>query len=353
MALKLSNLFNIEYESDDYSLIRRINLINFFFIVEILIFSIFTFVNFFKLHKYGIAIFDMVAAIVFIAAFLDLRLNGSFNRSKWITTLTLASFMILFAQVNQNDSFGLIWTIIVPVVIISLHGHKEGLKLSFLYALVLLSFAFAGVGDWQHGEWNYVSFTRLLFALAILVFISYVGERSIDRFQKSLHELSITDYLTKLYNRRKIDEILLAEIKNAQRYQTPLSIIILDVDHFKEINDQYGHLIGDHILIQLSELLKAEIRETDFLGRWGGEEFIIINPHTSEKEAYAFAQRLRQQIEAHAFEIVRQMTCSFGVCEYSQASDTMFKLISCADSALYKAKELGRNRVFSFEQDDQ
>lgn len=345
--MKLNNLFKIECESDDFRLVRRINLINFFFIIEIFIFTVFTFVNFFKLYKYGIATFDLIASIVFIAAFLDLRFNRSFERSKWITTITLSSFLILFAHINQNDSFGLIWTIIVPVVIISLHGHKEGLKLSVIYTTVLLAFAFAGIGEWQRGEWNYVAFSRLLLALAIMIVVSYLGERSIDKFQKSLHKLSITDYLTKLYNRRKIDEILLSEINSAKRYHTPLSIIILDVDYFKQINDQYGHLVGDKVLVDLALFLKREVRDTDLIGRWGGEEFIIINPHTSEEEAYTFAQRLRAHIEMHSFDVVKNMTCSFGVCEYSQTNDTMHKLISCADSALYKAKELGRNRVFS------
>ena len=349
--MKYANLFKIEYESDDFRLIRKLNLINLFFIIEILIFSTFTFINFFKLHDYTIATFDFVSAIVFVAAFLDLRFNKSFNRSKWITTVSLVGFLILFAQTNQNDSFGLIWTVIAPVVIITLHGHNEGLKLSVIYALLLLTSALVGVGEWQHGDWNYVSFTRLSIGLIVVVIVAYLGERSIDKFQQSLHELSVTDYLTRLYNRRKIDELLLLEIKNSKRYHTPLSVIILDIDFFKQINDQYGHLVGDKVLIELAQFLRKEIRDTDYIGRWGGEEFIIINPHTSEKDAFMFAQRLRLHIEMHSFETVKNLTCSFGVCEYSQTNNTMYKIISCADSALYKAKELGRNGVFSFQVD--
>lgn len=349
--MQLKNLFKIEYESDDFRLIRKLNLINFFFIIEILIFTVFTLINIFKLNDYTVATFDLVSAIIFLAAFLDLRFNKSFNRSKWITTISLVAFLLLFAETNQNDSFGLIWTVIAPVVIITIHGYSEGLKLSVIYTMLLLALALAGVGEWQNGDWNYVSFIRLSVALIVVLIVSYLGERSIDKFQQSLHELSVTDYLTRLYNRRKIDEILLSEIKNAKRYHTPLSIIILDIDFFKQINDQYGHLVGDKVLIELAQFLRKEIRDTDYIGRWGGEEFIIINPHTTEKDAFMFAQRLRLHIEMHSFETVKNLTCSFGVCEYSQANNTMHRLISCADSALYKAKELGRNGVFSFKID--
>jgi len=133
------------------------------------------------------------------------------------------------------------------------------------------------------------------------------------------------------------------EILKAKRYNTPLSIIYFDIDHFKQINDTYGHKKGDFILKEVSKIILQNIRKTDIFGRWGGEEFIIILPFTNLENALILAEKLRKKIEEHDFDGIN-ITISFGVTEL-KIDDNADTLINRADEALYKAKNKGRNRV--------
>lgn len=159
--------------------------------------------------------------------------------------------------------------------------------------------------------------------------------------------LAEKDALTKVYNRYKFESMLNQEIQRSNRYHTKLSLIIADVDHFKEVNDTYGHNIGDEILAKVAMLIQGKIRETDILARWGGEEFVILLPETDEAGAQQLAEKLRKLIELHAFTSVSTMTSSFGVCQYS-GNATEKEFIYKADTALYQAKKLGRNRVVCY-----
>jgi len=161
---------------------------------------------------------------------------------------------------------------------------------------------------------------------------------------KELEELSITDPLTKLYNRRKIDEMLAYETERAHRNRSSFSVILLDIDKFKDVNDTYGHQVGDAILIQISQLLSNNIRKIDTLGRWGGEEFFIISTEGYGNKAAEFAEKIRSIIEMHDFDEVGKVTCSFGVTHYIEG-DTQDSILQRCDKALYKAKNSGRNCV--------
>ena len=161
-----------------------------------------------------------------------------------------------------------------------------------------------------------------------------------------LEELSVTDQLTKLYNRRYIDKTLTSELERAKRYHHIFSVIMLDIDHFKTINDTYGHQVGDYVLEDLSRLLTSNIRKTDMVGRWGGEEFLIITTEEEFSKVLKFADKLRQIIDSHSFDVVQNVTCSFGVTHYIN-NDTEVSIVSRADSALYEAKKAGRNCVKS------
>lgn len=162
--------------------------------------------------------------------------------------------------------------------------------------------------------------------------------------QKIIERISITDELTQIYNRRKIEDILKQEIDRAKRYKSIFSVIFLDIDKFKTINDLYGHSSGDDVLVQLAATLKKNLRETDFVGRWGGEEFIIVCAGTQKAGAFNLAQTLRSLIESTTFPIDSRVTISLGVAQY-EGSESISDLISRVDTALYQAKELGRNRV--------
>ncbi|MFT5660027.1 MAG: diguanylate cyclase (GGDEF)-like protein [Sulfurimonas sp.] len=159
-----------------------------------------------------------------------------------------------------------------------------------------------------------------------------------------MEELSIRDKLTNLYNRVKTDESIKYEIKRSIRYKFNLSLILIDIDFFKLVNDNYGHLTGDAVLVQTAKLLKENVRDSDIVGRWGGEEFIIICPNSEKASAKILADKLRKLIENFDFDVVKHKTASFGLTQFNN-NDTLETLIDRADKALYKAKESGRNRV--------
>jgi len=133
-------------------------------------------------------------------------------------------------------------------------------------------------------------------------------------------------------------------MRRAERYGTPLSMVIYDLDQFKRVNDTYGHQVGDEVLIEVSRVVSEQIRKTDFLARWGGEEFAILVPQGDAAAAYRLAKSLRNAIEDHDFGQARAVTCSFGIAE-ALPGDTADSLLARADAALYRAKINGRNRV--------
>lgn len=162
--------------------------------------------------------------------------------------------------------------------------------------------------------------------------------------KKVIEKMLITDPLTKLFNRRKIEEVLESEVLRYIRYTISFSILFIDIDKFKHINDTYGHNIGDTVLQEVSSILHTNSRPTDYVGRWGGEEFIIVASQTDMKEAYKYAEVLRKKIESHSFENVPVVTISCGVNEY-KSNQPIKDFLSQADEALYQAKESGRNQV--------
>jgi len=174
----------------------------------------------------------------------------------------------------------------------------------------------------------------------IIGILAYILFRDMERFK----HLAETDRLTGLFNKGKFNEVLKKEIERAKRYKRPLSLIIFDIDHFKRINDTYGHKVGDEVLRELAKVIKSIIRKTDFVVRWGGEEFVILAPETDLDGALKLAEKLRQTVEKHQFPTVKNVTISLGVAQYID-EETPEEFIIRADMALYKAKENGRNRV--------
>jgi len=171
-----------------------------------------------------------------------------------------------------------------------------------------------------------------------------ITQHELEYKNRQLEKLSITDRLTQIYNRTKLDEVLNREFLLADRHEYSFGVIMVDVDYFKQVNDDYGHPAGDQVLVEFSNLLKNNIRAIDTLGRWGGEEFLIICPETDKAGLYILAENLRALMEAHVFSHVEHKTASFGVTLYYE-NDVVEKLMSRVDGALYIAKEAGRNRV--------
>jgi diguanylate cyclase (GGDEF)-like protein len=166
----------------------------------------------------------------------------------------------------------------------------------------------------------------------------------LEELARNLDYRATTDPLTGLYNRRKFNRELATEILRAQRYKSPLSLVLYDIDHFKKINDLHGHQAGDQALIALSRFVSSRIRNSDVLARWGGEEFVILTPSCNGPVACQLAGNLSDAIGVLDIDGVGSVTCSFGVAEYCDG-DTAETLLARADEALYRAKTNGRNRV--------
>jgi diguanylate cyclase (GGDEF)-like protein len=146
-----------------------------------------------------------------------------------------------------------------------------------------------------------------------------------------------------------LDEILQIEIDVAKRHQSELSLIIIDIDHFKDVNDNYGHLIGDEILKTMSSIVSENIRASDIFGRYGGEEFLIICTQTNKENAYILAEKLRIIIEKYNFNKIGTKTISLGISTYEK-DDSIKSLFKKSDEALYCAKESGRNKTVIYEE---
>ena len=157
-------------------------------------------------------------------------------------------------------------------------------------------------------------------------------------------ELAFHDQLTTLYNRHGLYEWFMYALSKMDEKDTPLSLIVLDVDDFKMINDQYGHHIGDEVLKQMGIILTEQIRKIDIAARWGGEEFIILLPHSDMETAYEAAERIRKTIEGHNFEAFSKVTASFGVVSY-QKGESLEAFVNRGDRVMYQAKEKGKNCV--------
>lgn len=199
--------------------------------------------------------------------------------------------------------------------------------------------------EWQAAAYYYIYMT-VATAIAFGLFGFILGRRD-----ENLNALSITDGLTGLYNHRYLQEQLASEIQRADRYHTPLTCLMLDIDDFKKVNDQYGHPFGDDVLTKTAQLICAAVRRTDVVGRYGGEEFLVIMPQTSNETAAPLAERILKAMRDCSFSIGEKsshVTLSIGLATYPNTDfgvKSKSALLSAADQALYKAKRLGKNQA--------
>ncbi len=197
-----------------------------------------------------------------------------------------------------------------------------------------------------------VFFLGACFVLLVNI-LSLETSRNVRRLI-DFEQQSITDPLTGIYNRRYLERRLTDEISRASRYGMPLSVLLIDIDHFKHVNDIYGHQVGDLVLEGMAQLIATTLRTTDIVARYGGEEIMVIAPSTPMKTAADLAERLRKIVENASFEVPVELGCdisalgvtvSIGVASFGQHAKDMQDLIQNADKALYRAKSEGRNRV--------
>ena len=245
--------------------------------------------------------------------------------------------------VGYNDYRG------VPVVGAWKWNHDEGFGLT-----IELDVAEAYANFYTIRSMFIKSFLFLGVSFAIYAFLAVYNNNKLHKdikeraiLQKQLREQATTDQLTGVFNRTKFITDIEHEIIRSERYKAPLSILLFDIDFFKKINDSYGHLAGDDVLRKISAITENLIRHSDYLYRWGGEEFIVVATETDIDHAYDLAERLRAKVEKHEFRGVGKVTISVGVTSFMNDDDRE-SLVGRADDALYFAKEGGRNRTVKF-----
>ena len=313
--------------------------------VTIIIMFPFSFVNAFYFNLVPLAIFEFLIGVLSIGLFFLIRNSQNYRLVSYLFVALSAIVLLVILLHMQTEESTLIWLGIFPVIAYSLLGCKKGAIAHTIFSAMLIISLLLGWYAIPYSPSPVTLANVIGAALAYGVFI-YLYEFSKNEAIQRHYRRSFYDELTNTGNRKMFTTILEKSKALARRTQKPLSLIMIDLDHFKHINDSYGHIIGDVILIEFSRLLTENIRSSDTLSRWGGEEFAIILPDTNLDQALILAEKLRRLIQEHSFTICGSLTASFGVTEIF-ADEPDEESIQHADRALYHAKDNGRNRVES------
>ncbi len=296
-------------------------------------------------------------ALGFIVLEVYLWRNPQSIRLVWQIALGLIAVYEIFSlyyeaayKLHQRDGItpAVLWFPMVYLMAFNLLGRKQALRFSLTYlglgllagAIGLLSSPSLSVSSTN---------TALQFTLSNIAYLSLLYLFAyLRRHYAQMHQMAHTDALTSLTNRRAMQIKLDSELDRARRYNRPLAVLLADLDHFKRVNDTYGHSVGDQVLREAAARLLQHLRESDSLARWGGEEFLILAPETDLQQAHHLAQRLLEAIRETPMSGVH-VTLSLGVACYRHG-DTVAALLSRADEAMYRAKAAGRNQVVLEEQ---
>ena len=248
-------------------------------------------------------------------------------------------------KLHERDGITLsaLWFPMAFLLAFNLLNRRQALLFSLVYLAVgLLS---GGLGLLSSPSLNATSIKTILqFTLSNIAYPILLHMFSyLHHYYAQMHQMAYTDALTGLINRRGMQQRLESELERARRYNRPFALILADIDHFKKVNDTYGHSVGDQVLREVAGRLAQNLRDSDSLARWGGEEFLILAPETNLHQAHLLAQRLREAISERPISGL-VITLSLGVACYRQG-DSVAGLLSRADEAMYQAKANGRNQV--------
>jgi diguanylate cyclase (GGDEF)-like protein len=274
--------------------------------------------------------------------------------------LVILSLLVFFS--NGFESPVLVMFIFYIMVGTFLIHHNKAIKntITAMVLVVVIFFTNEGLIFSTEKLTTMVAFNViLLFTYFISAYLSKNLRRNEDKIQDMLHktqEMSVTDGLTNLYNQTHFFLLLRLQMKKSQRYQKSFSIIIFDVDHFKNYNDTNGHLKGSEVLKQMGDIMRRCFRSSDVLAKYGGDEFVIILPESDKVGAFLAADRLREVVEEEPFEGREQqplgkITLSLGISSYPEHGRNLEELLDHADKALYSAKKSGRNRTVIYSKD--
>lgn len=269
-----------------------------------------------------------------------------------VSLMVIASLAYSALKVTEHDILNLTglgyWTPVLYTLAFLIFGVRTGRTIALMLYALLLGVWGSEVFFSQSGDIFERSILFQLFASNALLLLLLYGFGVLVKLQaqqaaRYAHD-AYTDVLTDLPNRRSLYTRLTRELERAERYQRTFSVILIDLDHFKSVNDSCGHSVGDQVLAEFALLLREQLRKPDSAGRWGGEEFLLLLPELPLAGALEVAERFRQTLEAHPFPHGEPLTASFGVAE-TVAGERLELLLARADRALYKAKAQGRNLV--------
>lgn len=350
-------------EKTDIETVRRISVLNLFALVGFSI-SLLLGIRAGASGEIWLAVALFSASALFAFAHLRLRIKHdaqAFLFASRLVQLVLFILCLYLVYSGGANNTGPLWIYLLPPVVMFLSGLRGGLFITGLFVLGYLFIVFYPGNAINATPYSYEFKTRLLYSFLTLTFLAGVYEQSRKNSYHKLNELkqeferqASHDSLTQLLNRRGMRERMRYEMKRSARNQQPLSFVIADLDHFKEINDRYGHDTGDIVLVQISQLLRTSVREQDSLARWGGEEFLFLLPETNASQAQQLAEKIRATIEATTLrhdQTTIETTMSFGIAEMSDLDDPQ-SAIAAADNRLYLAKTQGRNRVIGPSESD-
>lgn len=287
---------------------------------------------------------DVLSLVILFYTYYLVQVKKQCEKAAWIVSLLIGAFLCVTFFLSEGTRGISALLLIFPLISFPLLGIRKATYLYIVYSILLLSITYYGVINWPAFRSSFAYFANTFFALIMGGMIIFHTEKVMQEVTKALRISSETDELTGLWNRKKSDQII-EQLSNGEgRSNKTYSIILLDVDFFKEINDQYGHQVGDAVLIDLSMIIKGTLTVVDAACRWGGEEFLIILPDAGLSEAEAVTKELLSRIRLHQFtEMGYSITASAGVSEYDTGSK-LSVFFQKVDNALYQAKDEGRDK---------
>lgn len=295
----------------------------------------------------------LVAGVELLMAGYSLALLVALPRARrlqrWILAylIPFLTVMMVALAAPRSTAMIFIWVLLIPIVAHLLLGRRRGLQLSTFYILLAaLIFYWRFAGDPEMMQPVVIANMAVL-TLCLLIF-SHVYEITREQSEARLVAQAHTDPLTGLPNRARLQDVFDREKRRSRRSQSPLSVVIIDLDHFKAVNDNHGHAAGDEALVHVARVLDTSLRGADLVARLGGEEFCLLLPGNDSRQALAVAEKLRSKLEAapllFAGQVIR-LTVSGGIAEYGVDGEYLDELSRVADQKLYRAKADGRNRI--------
>ncbi|MFT4940819.1 MAG: diguanylate cyclase (GGDEF)-like protein [Paraglaciecola sp.] len=342
-------------KADDSETNQQIFVANLFGFVGYLITFLMA-ISAFLRSDYLLAMVLIVTSILFFSSHLILRFKpfkNSYKFSANFVTISLMILMVFLVYAGGISNTGPLWIYIVPPVALYFGGMRKGLRNLGLFSVVIGGLMFYPNDQLLIAAYSYEFKSRLMYSFLtvswLFAFYEYARQRSYVRMQKisqKFEQQARHDPLSGLQNRRGMLEKLHYEHERTKRNHQHMSLMMCDIDHFKKINDDFGHNSGDIIIKELADIFSAALRKQDTVARWGGEEFLFLLPETNADQAIILGEKIRNKIANSEFGIQEKsikLTASIGVYEVMD-SNSIENAISYADKNLYKAKSSGRNR---------